>query len=843
MKFILNMAWREMRTSWQRLLLFFLCIAVGVGSIICLRSLVQKMKLAIAREAQVMYGADVQAGVNRQWKPETRAVVDSYDDSPLVAAHTELIETQTMVRPPADPNARPVMVILRGVQEQFPLYGEVKLTGGARYTHTPVQGRGILISAGVLSQLNLNLGDEVNLGQLTVTVRGVMEKMPGYGLNLRPLPYVLVDYADAAGTGLTGFGSLVWYNRLFQAREGQDQQLFEQLKRDLKPAPTDWLGSFRGAQNFAINILERMEAQLSFAGLVILVLGGIGISSVTRVFVQQKMKTIAILKCLGGDNRQVLGAYLVQALALCVIGSLIGLLFAALLTLIIPRVFEDTLPFAFESGLTWPATLQGLGVGVLITLLFSLLPLLEIRRVKPLLVIRHDTASDGRRFDILSLSATMLIVLVLLALTTWQAGSLKTGGIVSGMLIGTALVLSLMGTLLMLTLGRMRRLPSFALRQGVGSLYRPGNQTKLILMAVGLGTLFVTAMRLQQTNMLREVNVDLRVAESNMFLIDIQKDQRQAVETTIAGLTGAAPQLIPVVRARLLDINRASSNEHALPPGMFGREQGVTYRADLMPDETIIAGKFWEPTASAEPEVAVREDFSRDYKLVIGDVLIFDLSGRRVEAKLTSIRRINWNFSSIGAGYGRFNIYFRPGSLEAAPQTFFGLAKGPSPGEGRAQLQRELVEKFPNVSVIDFYDQAEYLRSRLKDVSLAVNFLGGFVFLCGVLILTGSVAMTKFHRLYEAAILKTLGAEKRLIVYIAVIEYGVLGLLAGVIGSSAAIGLTWALSKYSIKVAWQPVPSINFISVVVTLLLVVVVGVASSWDVIVKKPLVILRAE
>ena len=843
MKLIVNMAWREMRTSWQRLLLFFLCIAVGVGSIICLRSLIQKMKLAIAREARVMYGADVQAGVNRAWKPETSAVLDRYSDSPLVAGYTEVVEAQTMVRSAADPNARPMMVILRGVQEQFPLYGDVQLAGGARYSPTLLNGRGIVIPAGVLSQLNLKLGDEVKLGQLTFTVRGVMEKMPGYGINLRPLPHVLVAYADVTGTGLTGFGSPVWYTRFFQAREGQDQQLFEELKRDLKPAPADWLGSFRGAQNFANRILESMEAQLSFAGLVILVLGGIGISSVTRVFVQQKMKTIAILKCLGSDNRQVLGAYLAQALALCVIGSLLGLLFAGVLTLIIPRVFEDTLPFAFESGLTWPATLQGLGVGVLITLLFSLPPLLEIRRVKPLLVIRHDTARGGRRIDILSLSATMLIVLVLLALTTWLAGSLKTGGIFSGMLVATALVLSLMGTVLMYTLGRLRRLPSFALRQGVGSLYRPGNQTKLILMAVGLGTLFVTAMRLQQTNMLRGVNVDLSVAASNMFLVDIQKDQRQAIEATITRLTGAAPQLIPVVRARFVDINSSQNNEQTVPAGMFGREQGVTYRSDLMPDETIIAGKFWEPTPSAEPEVAVRDDFSRDYKLVIGDVLIFEISGRRLEAKLTSIRSINWNFSSIGAGYGRFNIYFRPGSLEAAPQTFFGLAKGPSPGQERAQLQRELVEKFPNVSLIDFYDQAEYVRSRLSDVSLAVNFLGGFVFMCGVLILAGSVAMTKLHRLYEAAILKTLGAEKRLIVYITVIEYGLLGLLAGVIGSSAAIGLTWAFSKYSINVAWQLVPSINVISVVVTLLLVVVVGVLSSWDVIVKKPLVILRAE
>jgi putative ABC transport system permease protein len=349
-------------------------------------------------------------------------------------------------------------------------------------------------------------------------------------------------------------------------------------------------------------------------------------------------------------------------------------------------------------------------------------------------------------------------------------------------------------------------------------------------------------MRLQQRNVLRELNRDLSLTSSNMFLMNIQKDQRQAAEAAITRMTSTAPQLIPMVLVRLVGINRVPNNPQTLPAGMFGYEQGVTYRSELMPDETVIDGKFWEPRPSAEPEVAVRDNFARDYKLVIGDVLIFDITGRRIEAKVTAVRRINWGFS-IGQGYARFNIYFRPGSLDDAPQTFFGTAKGPPPGDGRARLQQELIDQFPNVSVIDFYDQAEFMRSKLNDFSLAVNFLGGFVFLCGVLILTGSVAMTKFHRLYEAAILKTLGAKKKLIVYITVIEYGVLGLLAGLVGSSSATVLTWAISKYGMKVPWRFVPSINIVSVVVTLLLVMVVGVLSSWDVLRKKPLSILRAE
>jgi putative ABC transport system permease protein len=222
--------------------------------------------------------------------------------------------------------------------------------------------------------------------------------------------------------------------------------------------------------------------------------------------------------------------------------------------------------------------------------------------------------------------------------------------------------------------------------------------------------------------------------------------------------------------------------------------------------------------------------------------MIFDLGERCFAAKVTSVRRRMGGFS-VTSAYFRFGIIFRPGALEDEPQTLVSAFKGPPPGAERALLQRELVDSFPNVLALDAYDNAAFVRKKINDVSLAVNFLSAFVILCGVLILTGSVAMTKIHRLYEAAILKTLGAEKKLIVYITLIEYGVLGLLAGVTGSTAAIALTWLYSKYGVKASWQLIPSINLIGVAAALLLVMAVGALSSWDVMTKKPLGILRAE
>jgi len=350
-------------------------------------------------------------------------------------------------------------------------------------------------------------------------------------------------------------------------------------------------------------------------------------------------------------------------------------------------------------------------------------------------------------------------------------------------------------------------------------------------------------MRLQQANLMRALDVDRGLAASDMYLIDIQKDQRPGVEATVKRLTGAAPRLIPIVRTRLVEIKRTPNNQQTLDPRMLGFEQWVTYQPEMArADETVVAGKLWGPAPGAEPEVSLRDDFASNYKLVVGDLMIFDLAGRRIDARVTSIRRIKWGFS-MNSGYYRFGVIFRPGALEDAPQTFVAEIKSPAPVAQRAQLQRELVEQFPNLSVIDVYDQVAFVRTKINEVSLAVNFLGAFVLLCGVLILTGSVAMTKLHRLYEAAILKTLGAEKKLIVYVTLIEYGVLGLLAGVTGSSAAIALTWLISKYGVKNPWRLIPSINLIGVAAALLLVMTVGVFSNWEVMTKKPLGILREE
>ncbi|MFN7930205.1 MAG: FtsX-like permease family protein [Blastocatellia bacterium] len=313
--------------------------------------------------------------------------------------------------------------------------------------------------------------------------------------------------------------------------------------------------------------------------------------------------------------------------------------------------------------------------------------------------------------------------------------------------------------------------------------------------------------------------------------------------------------MIPTLRARIAEINGQAINPNmddkdqkreqeqgqnrGQNRGMLMRDYVCSYRNYVDPNEEIIAGTYWDSTPATQPEISIEEIVQKELKLNLGDSMTFDFAGTRVTAKVTSVRRVDWKNARIG-----FFIVFRPGALDQLPQQMLITAvKAPPPGPARIQFQRDLLARFGNISVIDVRDILEAASKVIDTVSTAVTFVGGFVFLSGLLILIGSIAMTKYHRLYESAILKTLGAKRKLIVLITLIEYGVLGLLAGVIGSAAAIILSWSVSKYALEIGWSFVPSINVIGVALTLLVVAVIGVLSSWDVMIKKPLGILRAE
>ena len=842
MKFVLQMAIRELRSSWRRLLFFFLCIAIGVGSIVALRSVIQNASAAVASEARMLLTADVQVDSDRPWSEETLGIIDGIARPPLVERRAETIESATMIRP-ADPSREGAMMIeLKGIDSSFPLVGEFRLASGEAFDYSLIAGNGAVVSPALLDRLNLRVGDNVRIGNTVFQIRGAIGQEPGGGGGgFRLGPRVFIERSAVEATGLTGFGSRARRKIQFVTPEGQVDNLSRQLREALKNSLVN-VRSYKNSQENLNEQFTRTENYLSLTGLIILVLGGIGISNVTRVFIDQKKKTIAVLKCVGAPGGKITVVYLAQVVALGLAGSILGVLLAKLALYYTGLKFAESLPPNMNYGLRPGAIAQGLGVGVLISILFSALPLLRIRNIKPNALLREDAEGVRRSFDFMRWATLILVIGGLLTLVSWQAGSLRIGAIFLAGLALTAGVLHLAAILLIALVRRARHVSSFEFRQAINSLYRPGNQTRVIVMVVGLGVFLVIATQSLQANLIQEFDMGRRGNIPSMFLIDIQKDQEQGVKELITQATGEPPVLIPTVRARIVGINDRDidleQEDMKRERGRLGREYVLTYRPNLESNETVIAGQFWDGQPSSEPEVSIEESMQGMAGLDIGGTITFDIQGRKIPARVTSIRRVDWRNSRTG-----FMVVFRPGSLENAPQMLIGAINGPTDEVERARFQRALLDKYPNISMIDVTDIVRSIKRIVDNVILAVTFIGGFVFLSGALILIGSIAMTKFQRVYEAAVLKTLGAKRKTLLLILLGEYGLLGLVSGVIGSLSAIGLSYATAKYIFEIPWSFTPAINLVGIVATIALVTIVGAVSTLDVISRKPLTTLRSQ
>ncbi len=842
MKFILRMARREIRSSWRRLLFFFLCIGIGVGSIVALRTTVQNVNRSVAGEARQLMTADVQLDSTRPWRPESLEVIERVAHAQGVIARTETIEANTMARPADASNASAMMVELKGIEPPFPLYGDFTLVGGGTFSHDLLKGGGAVVAPLLLERLKLRVGDSIKIGESAFEIRGVIEREPGSGGGFRLGPRIMIERSAVEGTGLVGFGSRARRRILLKTSEGEFDALVQRLRAELKGQLVT-VNSYKDSQQNLSEQFARTENYLSLTGLIVLVLGGIGVSSVTRVFIEQKKQSIAVIKCVGGTARQIVAVYLAQVVALGLAGSLFGVAVAKGALILAGRYFPQSLPPGMSYDLTRASVLQGLGLGLLVSVLFSLMPLLRVRHIKPNMLLRED-AGEGkrRRFDVLRWATGALVVTGLVALSSWQAGSAVVGLYFMTGLAATAAILYASALALIFLVRRARRLRSFALRQSVSSLYRPGNQTRVIVMAVGLGAFVVMSMHSLQTNLLAEMDLSRRTSLPNMFLIDIQPDQRQGVEELITRATGERPELIPTVRARIYAINDRAvdldEGEMRRDRGRLGREYVVTYRPRLEANETLVAGNFWDATPSSAPEVSIEEGMRGLVGLDVGGSITFDIAGRKLTARVTSVRHVDWRNSRTG-----FMVLFRPGSLESAPQMLVAPFNGPTAEPERSRFQRALLDQYPNISVIDVAEVVSTLGRIINNVTLAVSFLGGFVLLCGVLILVGSIAMTKFQRVYEVAVLKTLGAKRKVLLAMLFIEYGLLGLVAGLVGALASTALSYSVARFILEIPWTFSAVQTLTGITLTVVLVTIVGLSSSLNVLTRKPLAILRAQ
>lgn len=852
--FVLALAWRESRSSLHRAGLLVVAIALGTGALVAINSFTANLRGSVQREARELLGADLLIGSASPFTPRAEALIAELRQSmrpPAQAAR--VVSFGAMALAPAGVGTRLVQV--QGVDPDYPFYGRIETRPAGEWSRL-VETGGAIVDAGLLPSLGAAIGDDLVIGEARFVIRATVENLPGdVGVRSAIGPRVFIPRSRVDETRLLTAGARGRYEvylRLPAAVSAAEAQI---LADRFRPALSSERTSVRTVAEDQRRLSEALGRFGSFLGLVALVavlLGGLGVASAVHVFLKHRWPSIAVLRCLGAPAGILLGAYLLQAIAVGMAGSLLGAGLGASLQLLLPYLLRDLLPVDVPWVLSWSAVAGGIGVGVWVAAVFALLPLLAVRRVSPLSVLRSDLDGSSGGRDPWRLAAALALGLSVVALAAVQAGGLLAGLAFAGG-IGVALLLLWLSAWLLVRALRRRTLPRlpYLYRQGVANLHRPANQTVLVVLALGFGAFLLATLLLVQHNLLGELRVDRGAARPNLVFFDVQPDQCEAIVelARAAGPLSGTP--VPIVPMRLLEIRGRAAAEllaiedEAERPERWAlrREYRSSYRDRPAPSETLVAGEWWKPgewrraAEGAVLPVALEAGLARELKVGLGDAITWDVQGVPVATRVAALRAVEWaRFEP------NFFVIFPEGPLDAAPRSYVLLSRVEEAGE-RARLQRRVVEAHPNVSTLDLAQVQRAIESILDRVVLAVRFMALFSLGAGALVLAGAVASSQQQRIREGALLRTLGATRSQLLRILLAEYAVLGVLASAVAVGLASAAGWALVRFAFATpfSFPGLPLLALLLAVMTL--TVAVGLAGSTQVWRRPPLEVLRGE
>ena len=837
--FVWRMAWRETRGAWRHVALFVTCIALGVAALVGVGTFATNLERTLGREARALMGGDVELRSARPLGAPARNELEDLRRSGAVT--TEIRELAGMARSPRD--GRSALVELKAVGARYPLYGRIE-TEPARPLDELLAGSGALVEAPLLDRLGVSVGERIVVGSATFTIRGVVRREPDRAGGLLTLgPRVLIADDALEATGLVQFGSRVRHRALLRLPEGTPAAgVRDDLARALDD-PAIRVVAFDEAQSGLKRFFAQLTTYLGLTGLVSLLVGGIGVASAVRTFIRRKTETIAILKCLGATSRALFATYLVQALALGVAGSVLGVGLGLLFQPLAVRAFAGLAPFPLEPSLDVRTLARALAMGVLTTGLVVLWPLLSLRAIPPSAILRQEVEGKPRRRPWL---AVLPIASGLAALALWQAGSLKIGGIFVVASIAALLGLAALGRGLVRLARALPRARSLAWRQGVANLHRPGGQVGGVVVALGIGVMLLVAIGLLEDALDRQIDHEQRREAPSFFFVDVGADQRDEFSRVMTKTTGTTPTMIPVVRARLASVNgervgrpmldrRRAAGHDAL--WYFTRDYVLTSMTEPPATNAILRGRWWTPgEAAAGPRVSVEEAAAKALGVDVGSSLGFDVQGVRVDARVTSIRKVDWQTFSAN-----FFVVFSPGALEGAPTTFVATARVPAASE--AGVQDAVVSAFPNVTVIPVRDILQRAAGILGQISFAIRAIALFSIAAGLTVMAGTLVASRWQRLAESAILRTLGASRSTVARVFAVEYACLGAAAGIGGTVLAAALAWIVQRFVLEVPIALAPHLLVSGVALATAIALAVGFLATYRLLGHPPMAVLRQE
>jgi len=837
--FALQMAWRESRGNRRRLALYLGSVSLGVAALVAINSFGADVRASVHAQARTLLGADLELRSRAAFPDSIESLLDSMDRSGHRLARVTSFASMVL----ATRTGRTRLVEVRAVSGAFPFYGTVATEPPQQWPMVRA-ARAVLVDPAVLVALEARVGDTVTVGDGRFAIAGVVTSAPGDAAlwtAIGPRLFLPVQYL--AETQLLRFGSLAQYRAYLELPDA-DVQRFLNRHNALLQRHRVGTETVAEQEEDLTRAVGRLARYLGLVGLIALLLGGLGVSSAVTVFVTDKLDSAAVLRCLGARQRTVLAVYLVQAIALGLVGAVIGVVMGVIAQLLLPAVVAGFLPLDVAIAPHWSTIAAGLGIGLGTAVLFALLPLLRLRGVSPLRALRQefDRGPPTARGWRVIVYAVLLAGLV--ALSAWQAPRPLVGvAFAAGVVTTTGLLWLTARGLTWATRRWFPRRASYVVRQGIANLFRPMNQTTSVVLAIGFGVFLIATLSVVQRNLLDRLATDARPDRPNLVFFDVQADQRDGVHGVLATRGVRALDVTPIVPARIARVNDRpvdsllSDTAPRRSPWSLRREYRNTYRDTLVASEQLSAGRWWTGARPAPelPRISVEAELAGEAGVRLGDRITWNVQGVLVETRVASLRRVNWaRFEP------NFFVVFEPGVLERAPQTFVLLAREDE-ATRRAELQRDVVLAYPNVVSLDLTLVQRALDGLVSRVTLAIRFMALFSIGSGLVILVGALAASRLQRIREAVLLKTLGASAAQVRRIFLTEYiawGSLGALTGVLLAGVA---GWALVTRLFELRFQ-LPALTLVGVWAMVCgLVALIGLANSRAVFRRTPLALWR--
>jgi len=851
----IKIAAREMRSSRGKFFFVILSVAIGVAALTGVRGFSSSFRGALLTRARSIMAGDLSARMFQQITPAQQNGLDE-----ISAEGVEITPVTELLSMASSPKTLdPLLVSLKAVDPaKYPFYGTVDLEP-ADTLASQLRDDTVVVADDLLIRLHLSVGDQLNVGSKGFRIASVVTNEPDrLSGTFAAGPRVLISRKGLEASGLLAPGSHSGQRYLFKVPKPKngapisDKAVADLKLRLEKLLPEAQVTDYRETNPALTQGLDRATSLLSLMSLVALVLGAIGVAMAMRAHLQQRLDTIAIMKSLGARSGQIIKIYLLQTLLLGLIGGIVGVALGAAVQMAFPYLLAKFINVPTEIHVQLRTVLTGLGAGVLTTLLFTLPPLLDIRGVRPILILRRavEDADDPFVTAILrkitknyaQIGAGVLILIGLAAIATTLSDSAVVGKVFSVGLVAVLGVLLAASAAVLATLrfflSRTRlHLPS-SLRHGLANLYRPGNPSAALLAAVGMGVMQIMTVYLVQQAVVTELHIASAPDLPNVFLIDITSDEIDGVRKFLAAQPAVtvAPEMLPVVSSRIVAINGVPASEVKLQnfPRRMLQSISLTWSAAPPPGTKLAAGKWW-PAETTSPQVAVARRQAERLGVKVGSTITFAAQDQEFVATVAALTESDGQHA-----FSRAEFILPEPVLSKLPVVWYGGVHA-DPARVEA-LQRALYHAYPTVTVINVAAALETIRTVVIQITYVIQFLAAFSIFAGVVILASSIAGTRYRRIREVVVMKTLGATRGRIATVFSIEFAVLGLVAGFVGVGFANLLARVLLGrlqigYHFQWMW------TFGALLGTAALTVATGWAASHRILGQKPLEVLREE